>query len=138
MKPIPRISTVDAATAQYRQVVSDRTIVGCQFARRERQVFVPDSLRELEPEVRAICQRLNWELTEVGTLNFGLKFAVKQGFRRAELNVFFGKKGFSLVRSPKTGTDPALADLLYGQVYGILFPEPITTDVLLTATVLTN
>lgn len=122
--------------AAYRDVlkqINPRTPV-----RRERQVFVPDSLRELEPEVRAICQRLNWELTEVRTLNFGLKFAIKQGFRRAELNVFFGKKGFSLVRSPKTGCDPALTDLLYGQLYGILFPEPITTDVLLTATVLTN
>jgi hypothetical protein len=106
--------------------------------RPERQVFVPDALRELEPEVRAICQRLNWELTEVATLNYGLKFVVRQGFRKAEVNAFHGKRGFSLVRSPKTGTDPALTDLLYSQLFGLLFPESVTTDVLSTTTVSAN
>lgn len=106
--------------------------------RAERQVFVSDELRELEPEVRAICQRLNWELTEVAPLNYGLKFAIRQGFRKAEVNAFYGKRGFSLVRSPKTGTDPALADLLYGQLFGLLFPESVTADVLSITTVSAN
>ena len=54
---------------------------------------------------------------------------VKQGYRKAEVNVFFGKRGFSVVKSPKTGTDAALMDLLYGILFAHLFPVPVSTDV---------
>lgn len=34
------------------------------------------------------------------------------GLKRAELNLFFGKKGFSVVCSPRTGTDSELNQLM--------------------------
>ncbi|GAB2596499.1 CRISPR-associated primase-polymerase type B [Spirosoma areae] len=98
-------------------------------SRREKQTFVPDELWAIEPAVRAVCAQFSWELTEMTPLNYGLKVAVKQGFRRAEVNVWHGRKGFSVVRSPKTGTDPALANLLYGELFRLLFPEPVTQNV---------
>ena len=93
--------------------------------RREKQTFVPDELTALDPAMREICALLNWELVGLTPLNFGLKVAVKQGFRRAEVNVGYGKRGFSVVKSPKTGTDPALAELLYGELFRLLFPQPV-------------
>lgn len=111
----------------YREML--RTINPNMPSRREKQTFVPDELWTIEPAVRAICGQFSWELTEMTPLNYGLKVAVKQGFRRAEVNVCYGKKGFSVVRSPKTGTDPTLANLLYGELYRLLFPEPVAQNV---------
>ena len=99
--------------------------------RPQKQTFVPDALTELEPAIRTICASLSWELTDLTPLNYGLKVAVKQGFRRAEVNVHYGKKGYSVVVSPKTGTDPALAKLLHGQLFGLLFPDRVATEAVL-------
>ena len=115
--------------AAYRDVL--RQINPRSPVRREKQVHVPDELLMLEPVVRTICGRLNWELRAVEPLNYGLKFVVRQGCRTAELNVCYGKRGFSLVRSPKTGTDPALSDLLYAELFALLFPTATTVDVLM-------
>ena len=115
--------------AAYRDVL--RQINPRSPVRREKQTHVPDELLMLEPVVRTICGRLNWELRAVEPLNYGLKFVVRQGCRTAELNVCYGKRGFSLVRSPKTGTDPALSDLLYAELFALLFPTATTVDVLM-------
>ena len=99
--------------------------------RREKQVHIPAELLALEPVVRDLCQSLNWELRAVENLNYGLKFGIRQGLRSAEVSVYWGKRGFTVVRSPKTGTDPAFNDLLHSHLFGLLFPEPVTVNVLL-------
>ena len=42
--------------------------------------------------------------------------------KQAEINLFFGKKGFSVVQSPRTGTNAELnqlmADLIIGFING--------------------
>ncbi|MEZ0542412.1 CRISPR-associated primase-polymerase type B [Fibrella arboris] len=112
---------------KYRNVL--QTMNPTAPVRREKQTYVPDELAGIQPAVCRIGSQLNWELTEFAPLNFGLKVVVKQGFRRAEVNVFYGKRGFSVVRSPKTGTDPTLADVLYNQLYNLLFPAPVVQQV---------
>jgi hypothetical protein len=113
----------------YREVLKQVNPRSTAPARREKQVFVPDELLPLEMEVRELCHGLNWDLVVVERLNYGLKFCIRQGYRSAEVNAFYGKKGFSLVRSPKTGTDPALSTLLYDKLYALLFPAPVTENV---------
>jgi hypothetical protein len=93
-----------------------------------KQTHVPELLHQIEPVVREVCQENKLELVQVQPLNFGLKFMVRSGTRSAEVNVFYGKKGFSVVRSPKTGTDPTIADLLYHCIYNLLFPAEASTD----------
>lgn len=90
-----------------------------------RQTHVPDALHPLEPDVRLICERLGWTLTAVQPLNYGLKFMIQQGFRTAEVNVFWGKRGYSVVKSPKTGTDPDLSGLFCEQLVALLFPPAV-------------
>ncbi|GAA4410211.1 hypothetical protein GCM10023187_34540 [Nibrella viscosa] len=96
---------------------------------RERQVYVPEELTRLEAELRTMLPQHGLELKEVVTLNYGLKFCVTQGLRLAEINVFFGKRGFSLVKSPRTGTDPALADRLHDCLYTLLFAPSVVESV---------
>ena len=132
-KEVTAVTTVKApkpiSETAYHNVLKQVNPRSTAPTRREKQVFVPEELFPLEAEVRALCLGLNWELTAVERLNYGLKFGIRQGYRTAEVNAFYGKKGFSLVRSPKTGTDPALSTLLYDKLYALLFPALVTENV---------
>lgn len=118
----------------YQQVL--RAVAGKEVpVRREKQTFVPDALLALEPDVQTICTRMGWTLLVAQPLNYGLKFVVRQGHQTGEVNVHWGKRGFSVVRSPKTGTDPALTDRLHEQLFALLFPTHVVENVPLTVSV---
>ncbi len=93
-----------------------------------KQVFVPTILQQMEGDVHILCQMHNWELVQVQALNYGIKVMIRQGYRTAEVNVFHGKKGFSLVHSPKTGTDLHLANALHTALSKLLFVPECTTE----------
>jgi len=94
-----------------------------------KEVVVPQDLLDFQPQIDVLCQQVGLEVVEKQPIQYGLKVMVRQGHRKAELNVFFGKRGFSVVKSPKTGADMALMDLLYGTIYHYLFPPKIAEDV---------
>ena len=83
--------------------------------------FVPLRLREVEELIRSQFSASATRLTEILPIRYGLKLKFTEGPHEAELNVFYGKRGFSVVRSPRTGTHPALNDAVYQQVFELLF-----------------
>ncbi|AYQ36646.1 hypothetical protein DTQ70_30450 (plasmid) [Runella sp. SP2] len=111
----------------YREVL--REVSPTAPTRTVKQAFVPQELLDFMPEIDVLCQKAGLEVFEKMPIQYGIKVLVKQGYRKAEVNVFFGKRGFSVVKSPKTGTDAALMDLLYGILYAHLFPAPISENV---------
>lgn len=51
-------------------------------------------------------------ITEVLNISYGKKLRFKIGLKQAEINLFFGKQGFSVVQSPRTGTDAEMNRLM--------------------------
>lgn len=98
----------EAAWQQVREAAGLRPTVSS----REKQVFVPDILRELPDTLRPRLSEAGFALDLVQPIHFGLKLGVSQGFRRGEVNVFYGKRGFSVVVAPKQGTSPDLNEAL--------------------------
>lgn len=92
-------------------------------------VTVPQDLLDFQPQIIALCRQAGLEAVEQQAIQYGLKVMVRQGHRKAEVNVFYGKRGFSVVKSPKTGTDTALMDLLYGIIYQYLFPPQTVENI---------
>lgn len=86
------------------------------------QGFVPEALENIKGDVEILCKQNNWLLEAIHPISYGLKIQIKQGYRMAEINVFFGKKGFTVTRSPKTGTDTQLAESLFFALHDLLFP----------------
>ncbi|MCS6990441.1 MAG: hypothetical protein NZL95_01095, partial [Chitinophagales bacterium] len=87
---------------------------------RQRTIYLP-------PEVDAILPRIEEELKKYGIavvhtepINYGRKIKVQNGIRWAELNIFYGKRGYSIVRTPKTGSDEQLAEVAAVLVWQIL------------------
>ncbi|PWK16959.1 VirE-like protein [Arcicella aurantiaca] len=95
----------------------------------EKDIFVPKEITELFTEIEKLCTQVGLELLEQKPIQYGVKIIAKQGYRKAEVNVFYGKKGYSVVVSPKTGIDDKLNQLLHQTIFDFLFPKPIPEEV---------
>ena len=92
-------------------------------AKKERpSVFVPRELDDMMALLKPYIEEVGVVVAEVINIQYGKKIRLKMGMKQAEINLFFGKKGFSVVQSPRTGTNAELnqlmADLIIGFING--------------------
>lgn len=74
-------------------------------------VEVPDELNQVMPAIEAILTDNGITVNSVENIQYGKKIKLSLGVKRAELNIFYGKRGFSIVKSPRCGTSAQLNDL---------------------------
>lgn len=77
-----------------------------------REVFVPAELNELIGGLREYIEGQGISIAMIENIQYGKKIHARLGCRQAEVNLFFGKRGFSVVISSKRGTDAELNELL--------------------------
>lgn len=75
-------------------------------------VVVPVALDDIMDALRDHIGRTGIEVTEVVNIQYAKKIRARLGQRKAELNLYYGRKGFSVVVSPRQGTDGELNSLL--------------------------
>lgn len=75
-------------------------------------VFVPKELDVIMPKLQPYIEETGVTVSEVINIQYGKKIRFKLGIKQAEVNLFFGKKGFSVVRSPRSGTNAELNELM--------------------------
>ena len=85
-----------------------------------RNIHVPEELDEVLPEIQTRMEQMNISINKVESINFGKKLTVGAGRYWAEVNVFFGKKGYSIVKTPKSGSNTDLAELTHQVLYELL------------------
>ncbi len=89
---------------------------------REKTVFVPEKLNEVVSAIEERTAETGMKLASIENINFGKKLRFEAGLFWAELNVFYGKRGFSVVKTPKRGSSPDLADLAALMLSDMLIP----------------
>ncbi|MDR1610013.1 MAG: tetratricopeptide repeat protein, partial [Candidatus Symbiothrix sp.] len=57
---------------------------------------------------------------EVVNIQYGKKFKLRAGLSQAEINLFFGKKGFSVVKSPRQGTSESLNEVITAYIQAFI------------------
>jgi VirE N-terminal domain len=77
----------------------------------QRTTVVPEPLVRLVAPLTKVFLQQNIVLISERDVQFGKKLQMQCANDVAELVVYYGKKGFSVVLSPKRGTNPDLADL---------------------------
>lgn len=82
----------------------------------EKPVYVPEILNALQSDLVSYMRELGLKVTEILNIQYGKKIRAELGLKKAEVNLFYGKRGFSVVVSPKTGTDEKLNELLSSAV----------------------
>lgn len=77
-----------------------------------REPYVPQQLDDI---IGPICDKIKKTgiiVTEVVNIQYGKKIRCQLGLRQGELNVFYGKRGYSIVESPRRGTDDEFNHLI--------------------------
>lgn len=88
-----------------------------------KQIYVPEELNDVFPEIEQHLEQLNISINKVEAINFGKKLTVGAGRYWAEVNIFYGKKGYSIVKTPKSGSNADLAELVHQVLFGLLVDD---------------
>ena len=78
----------------------------------QKSVFVPEELNNIIDSLTGSVNATGLVVYEIINIQYGKKIRAKLGQKKAEVNLFYGRRGFSVVLSPKTGTDASLNQLL--------------------------
>lgn len=78
----------------------------------EKKVYVPEILNDLIEGLTAFIQETGITVGEIINISYAKKMRFSMGNKQSEINVFYGKKGFTVVKSPKAGTSEELNNLM--------------------------
>lgn len=79
----------------------------------EKQIFVPDEVNAVVDKVEETMKGFGIATKSVENIHYGKKFVFTLEQRWAQLNLFFGKKGYKIVKTPASGSNPELAEVAY-------------------------
>lgn len=66
---------------------------------------MPEPLNTMMDSLKAYIEDTGIIVTEVINISYGKKIRMKLDMRQAEINLFYGKRGYSVVISPRCGTN---------------------------------
>ena len=81
--------------------------------KREKKIYVPEELETIIELVRVSLKQYGFEIEDIVNINYGKQFRLKLNHLKAEINVFYGRKGFSIVKSTKSGMNTELVDVAH-------------------------
>ena len=82
-------------------------------SKKEKIAIAPEEIDNILQTIEAELNRHEIQLKTSRPISYGRQLTVQMGRYSAELNVFYGKKGFTVVRTTKTGTNAELANLAW-------------------------
>ena len=88
-----------------------------------RDVYVPAAIDEVKSGIKETLENVGLTVTEMRNIQYGVKVMMKAGMRCAEINVFYGKRGYSVVETPKKGTSQELNVMTGKLIRSYLCPE---------------
>jgi len=98
-----------------------KSLLGVKYRKSApKQIYVPEELEEIKENVKKVFEEFDIVTDEILSINYGKKYRVHLGRKKGEVNLFYGKKGYVVVKSPKRGTDPELNDIV-SNILGKLF-----------------
>ena len=81
--------------------------------KKDKIIIVPEELDAVIEKVSTHLSNHNINIKEIIGIHYGKKFVFTLNERWAEINLFFGKKGFTVVKTPKAGSNEELTDVCY-------------------------
>lgn len=79
--------------------------------RKKKDAFVPEQLNNIIDQLVTYIEETGLVVSEVVDIQYGKKIRISLGLKQAEINLFYGRKGFSVVKSPRSGTSAELNDI---------------------------
>lgn len=92
--------------------------------KRQKIIYVPDVLNDITAPVSEMMEKAGFGVHEIRDIHYGKKFIVTHGNDFADINVFYGRSGFTVVISPKKGHHPRLAEVVKTLIEKVLYDRP--------------
>lgn len=90
-----------------------KKILGTKIKQKtENTVFVPERLNEIIAQVKSFIESHGISVYEIVNIQYAKKIRCKLNNKMGEVNLFYGKKGFSVVQSPASGTSKDLNEVI--------------------------
>lgn len=89
--------------------------------RNKPEPYVPQQLNDIMEELKAYVEETGIVLYEINNIQYGKKLRFRMGQKLAEINLFYGKNGFSIVQSPRCGTSPEFNELMSQLVKSFIY-----------------
>lgn len=86
----------------------------------QHSAYVPEQLNEIIAELKLFIEETGLQVTEIINIQYAKKIRARLGQKESEVNLFYGKRGFSVVISPRLGTNEELNELLADLVKSFL------------------
>ncbi|MDO5760491.1 MAG: CRISPR-associated primase-polymerase type B [Bacteroidota bacterium] len=93
--------------SQIKQVLGAKTRI-----KKEKNVFVPEQLNEIITGLKEYIEQNNIVVYEIINIQYAKKIRCRLSNQKGEINLFYGKKGFSIVQSPSCGTSAEFNEVL--------------------------
>lgn len=74
--------------------------------------YVPEQLNDIMTDLKKYVEEKGIILSAVINIQYAKKLRFKVANMQAEINLFYGKRGFTVVQSPRTGTDKDANELM--------------------------
>ncbi|HRP56370.1 CRISPR-associated primase-polymerase type B [Agriterribacter sp.] len=81
--------------------------------KKQKTIVEPEEVNSILETIETELNKNDIQLKASRPIHYGRQLTVQMMQYSAELNVFYGKKGFTVVRTTKTGTNAELADLAW-------------------------
>lgn len=104
---IKKVNDPDIETLQH-----IKSLLNPSLVKKNKDVYVPEILHNFIDEVKAEIESVGVKVDEIVNISYGKKIRMSLGLKRSEINIFHGKKGFSVLVSPRTGTNKELNELM--------------------------
>ncbi len=82
--------------------------------------YVPEILNNIMDDLKQYIEDKGICVANVENIQYGKKMKFRIGLKKAEINLFYGKRGFSVIQSPRTGTDKEANELMAEVINGFL------------------
>lgn len=93
-----------------------RSLLNPKVAKKAQEApFVPSELEAIISDLKHYIEQTGIEVQDILNIQYAKKIKCRLGLKQAEINLFYGKRGFTIVQSPRYGTSTEL-NLLVSEV----------------------
>ncbi len=79
-------------------------------------IFIPEQINEILTDLKIFIEDTGVQIYETVGIQYGKKLRFKLGVKLSEINLFYGKRGFSIVISPRSGTNEELNKTMHALI----------------------
>lgn len=88
-----------------------------------KKIFVPEELSQAISHVETHLKEFDLKLGSINDIHYGKQLRIESDTKWAEINLFYGKRGFTLVKTSKSQSNEELCDLAHKILCQLFIPQ---------------